>query len=341
MGRHKSKRASMAREPARQGEQPSQPPRQPEPTPLAVRDPAASDAVANRPQPAAAPVETACPSPEHTLSSPDAQPQAEASTAPVEAPQPVPLDAWRLDGVAVAGLAHWRQGLPCQDAVAQRRRPRPILALSDGAGSAAVSHLGAARLVEGLCRFVMSLEDVIAAWLDAPDTPDEATARIWSQRLLAHAAGLLEDLAERERRPVKDFRATALLVILGQHRIFCWQVGDGAIVAQRGERLEIVSSGVKGEFANQTVFVDAARTEDVRHAVLAAADVTALALMSDGGAERLVASHGGQVAALLGQWFDDLADGRLRPDRLAVAYHEPRMWERTSLDDRGIVMAAR
>lgn len=256
-------------------------------------------------------------------------------------PTLVPLDSWQMGGVAVTGLAHWRQGLPCQDAVAWRSHPRPILALSDGAGSAAASHQGSALLVQGLTRFVMSMEDAIAAWLDTPAMPDTTTASIWSQRLLAHATGLLEDLAERERRPVKDFRATALLTLVGRQQVFCWQVGDGAIIAQCNDALTVVSTGVKGEFANQTVFVDAARAEEVCYAILPTAEVTGLALMSDGGAERLVAAHSGKIATRLDRWLAALSDRQLCADQLAVAYHEAPMWERTSLDDRAIVMAAR
>lgn len=268
-------------------------------------------------------------------------PQERVEKVEVPLPTPVPLESWQMSGVAVAGLAHWRQGVPCQDAVAWRSHPRPILALSDGAGSAAASHQGSALLVQGLTRFVMSLEDAIAAWLDAPATPDEATASMWSQRLLAHANGLIEDLAERERRPVKDFRATALLAIVGRQQVFCWQVGDGAVVAQHNDTLTIISTGAKGEFANQTVFVDAARVEEVCYAVLPTAEVTGLALMSDGGAERLVAAHSGKIATRLGRWLEALSDRQLCADQLAVAYHEAPMWERTSLDDRAIVMAAR
>ena len=65
------------------------------------------------------------------------------------------------------------------------------------------------------------------------------------------------------------------------------------------------------------------------------------ALMSDGGAERLVSHDGSKVANRLGEWLDDVAEQRFAIDRIALAFHEPAMWERTSLDDRSIVLAAR
>jgi hypothetical protein len=63
--------------------------------------------------------------------------------------------------------------------------------------------------------------------------------------------------------------------------------------------------------------------------------------MSDGGAERLVSYDGSKVANRLGEWLDDVAEQRFATDRIALAFHEPAMWERTSLDDRSIALAAR
>lgn len=256
-------------------------------------------------------------------------------------PEPVPLDVWRSCGIAVPGIAHWRQALPCQDAVFWCSTPRPVLALSDGAGSSAASHLGSQALVSALARLASSLDDALHDWLDEPPAAGSAHARIWAERLRRHATGVLEDLARTERRAVRDLRATALLAIFGSRQIMCWHIGDGAIVARRRGQLEVISTGVKGEFSNQTVFADAAKIEDVRVTILPAEEVTALALLSDGGAERLVSTRGDRVAARLGAWFDELAVGTLSADRLAVAFHEPAMWERTTLDDRSIVAAAR
>ena len=256
---------------------------------------------------------------------------------------PVPLSAWQVCGVAVAGLAHHRKGLPCQDAVAWHQKPRVVLALSDGAGSAVISERGAAALVRGMSRFVLSLEDAMAAWLDNVKGGESDQTQIWSHRLLSHAQGLLADLAQSERRSVQDVRATLLLVVLGVTHSFWWQVGDGTIVIQSARGLQALCNPeqAKGEFANQTCFVDSARCADVQCGLLATTDIQGVALMSDGGAEKLVSSNASQVAKRLGAWLDDLAQKSLTPDRLAVAYHDPAMNERTTLDDRSIVLAAR
>ena len=271
-------------------------------------------------------------------------------TSPEELPapptpliEPVPLSAWQICGESVIGLAHRRNGLPCQDAIAWRKTTRPILALSDGAGSAAISERGAAALVSGVTRFLLSMEDLLVPWLDDAQEEEHALIEIWARRLLLHARGLLNDLARVERRDVRDVRGTLLLAVVGTRRSFWWQVGDGAIVLRtdKGLRLLGTPNFAKGEFANQTAFVDTAKLTDAQFGVLPTAEIFGLALMSDGGAEKLVAQDGSRVAPRIGKWFDDLTRQSLSPDKIALAFHEPEMWERTNLDDRSLLMVAR
>lgn len=278
-----------------------------------------------------------------TLPQATAQPGTEADAGRQVQFRPVCLSAWKICGVAVRGLAHHRNGLPCQDKVAWRSANRPILVLSDGAGSAAVSELGAAALVSGVSRFLMSLEDALSLWLDSENETALSLASIWSARLLSHAQGLLADLAETERRKLQDVRSTLQVVVVGAANTFWWQVGDGAIVLQSSDGLRALGDAGtnKGEFANQTCFVDTATAQDLQFGLVPTEQILGVALMSDGGAEKLVAHDGSQVAARLGKWLSILADGLMSPDKLAVAFHEPPMWERTNLDDRSIVLAAR
>jgi len=258
------------------------------------------------------------------------------------APLPTPLTAWQLCGDTVIGLAHRRKAMPCQDAVAYRNLPRPILVLSDGAGSAAISERGAQALVIGITRFLRTLEDDLALWLDGEDATQAQSTR-WAERLRLHAQGLLTDLARAEQRDVRDVRATLQVAVIGERHVYWWKVGDGAIVAMNSEGLCSLGNhaNAKGEFANQTCFVDTASTSDVQSGVLSAREIFGVALMSDGGAERLVSNDGSKVASRLAEWLDDVAQQRFAIDRIALAFHEPAMWERTSLDDRSIVLAAR
>ncbi len=295
-----------------------------------------------------------------------------AKARQMPAAQPVPqalpsvaLQSWQLTGAAITGLAHWQKHLPCQDAVRWSQQPRPVLVLADGAGSAAVSELGAQALTQGMLRFIASLEDEVSAWLDQEHSPEalHTLQANWRLRLLRHAQGLLHDLADNQRRSVRDVRTTLQIAVLGQKQCFWWQVGDGAIVVQepaqppapQGQPAAAVAPGAptntlrvlgnsqqaKGEFANQTCFVDAASLDDVQCGHLATHHTLGWVLMSDGGAEKLVAHDASRVAARLGQWLERTAQCKLSPQDLAVAYHDAAMWQRTTLDDRAIVLAGR
>ena len=308
-------------------------------------DTVATDASASAQSPCVSPMatndaETPLPEPETGTSAATSEPEVVQSPVPL----PTPMTDWQICGDTVIGLAHRRKGIPCQDAVAFRNSPRPILALSDGAGSAAISERGAQALVIGVTRFLRTLEDGLAPWLDGEDdTSSRAQSTRWAERLRLHAHGLLADLAHAERRDVRDVRATLQVVVIGERHVFWWKVGDGAIVARNSEVLWSLGNhaSAKGEFANQTCFADTASTSDVQFGVLSASEVFGIALMSDGGAERLVSHDGSKVASRLGEWFDDVAEQRFATDRIALAFHEPAMWERTSLDDRAMVLAAR
>lgn len=271
---------------------------------------------------------------------PASEPEVEEEQLPPTLP--TPMTVWQLCGDSVIGLAHRRKGMPCQDAVAYRNLPRPILVLSDGAGSAAISERGAQALVIGITRFLRTLENELALWLDGEDASQAQSTR-WAERLRLHAKGLLADLAQAERREVRDVRATLQVAVIGERHIFWWKVGDGSIVVRNSGGLWSLGNhaSAKGEFANQTCFVDTASTGDVQSGVLSAGEVFGIALMSDGGAERLVSHDGSKVANRLGEWLDDVAEQRFAIDRIALAFHESAMWERTSLDDRSIVLAAR
>ena len=216
--------------------------------------------------------------------------KARQTPAAQPAPQALPsvaLQSWQLTGAAITGLAHWQKHLPCQDAVRWSQQPRPVLVLADGAGSAAVSELGAQALTQGMLRFIASLEDEVSAWLDQEHSPEalHTLQANWRLRLLRHAQGLLHDLADNQRRSVRDVRATLQIAVLGQKQCFWWQVGDGAIVVQepaqppapQGQPAAAVAPGAptntlrvlgnsqqaKGEFANQTCLGPSQKTEKI------------------------------------------------------------------------------
>lgn len=272
----------------------------------------------------------------------------DAAKAPATAAaheETIPLHLWQGEAEAVKGMAHRRNRIPCQDAARWRAQPRPFIAISDGAGSAKASDLGAHALVTGAATFLAAIDDWLSFWLDQPQPEHEAHrhAEQLSRWLLTYAQETLNHLAEAQRRAVTDLRGTLLLAIAGQRWCFWWQVGDGAVVCRRNGTLELLTeiANFKGEFANQTIFVDEARYDTIQFGLLPTATTTAVAVMSDGSAERLVAHNSGQIAQRLDYWFNEAVAQRLNPMVLAKTFLDPKFWERTTLDDCSIALMAR
>lgn len=291
---------------------------------------------------------------------PPSLPQAPASSGPAAAPTPpVKLDAqrtWQAQHEAVVGLTHRNASppMPCQDAAFSRSLPRPLLIVADGAGSAALSEVGSQAVVSGLARLLHTLDRQVAGLLDEQsDTPDpalEQQARNFALLLVKHAKGILDDLAEQQRRPARDFRCTLLLIVAGQQRALWLKIGDGALVFERRSRLadghlqaELGCLGAlgKGEFANITQFIgDRLSPADVQSGLLELQDISGLAAMSDGAAEKLIAQDGSRVARQLEHWLTALRQGRLPRRDLTRSFYSDAFCSGSTGDDCSIALLA-
>ncbi|MFQ3786699.1 PP2C family serine/threonine-protein phosphatase [Halomonas sp. A29] len=268
------------------------------------------------------------------------------------------MSPWSALGVATAGLAHLENTppLPCQDAVGVVASSRPVLAAADGAGSSPASDVGARTVVAAMLRLATTLESQLAWLLDGHDEPSPEALHEFAELLTRHAQGSLADRAAEQSRAVRDLRCTLLLALVGSERLLWLKVGDGEIVLERavpsdtkeGEATELVphlstlGERGKGEFANQTLFVDERLAfEQAQYGCEPTKALTGVALMSDGAAEKLVSLNGEQVSGQLSHWFDDLRHGRLRQRDLVRSFYSESFCRGTSGDDRSIALAAR
>ena len=290
---------------------------------------------------------------------PQAEPQSEQQAQPRLPEWCRTTGEWHALAEAVVGLAHRdaKVALPCQDAALAQAGARPLVIACDGAGSAAVSELGSQALTVGLGRLVHTLELQFAQLLDQSEMLDhDDFARQMVRTLLRHAKGILQDLATPHRREVRDFRSTVLLAVIGKKRWLWLKVGDGAVVMERIEQRQCsTASGEpmtslhpvlcslgevgKGEFANQTTFVDDALSmNDVQWDLLQSDGLTGVAVMSDGAAEKLVSNDGLTVAGLTSQWFDLLRQQALRRRDLTQAFYSERFVKGSTGDDRCVAL---
>ncbi len=284
-------------------------------------------------------------SPEAALETtePEAIPDLETMEPSVLIAKPLPM-IWQAVHESAVGLAHRRATppLPCQDASASMTQPRLGLFVADGAGSAALSEVGSQTAVTALRRLCLSLDDTLTGLLDSKDEPDESDCHRFALRCVWHVLGSLEDQAQVLRRPLADLRCTLLMLLAGKNRLFWLQVGDGALVIEQDQQLSVLGRGHKGEFANQTCFIDANLTPDqVNWGLVDATRVSGLAAMSDGAAERLVSYDGQRVAGQLGDFLNQLRKGHLKASALTEFFYDAQAWRGTSGDDKTLALAAR
>lgn len=156
---------------------------------------------------------------------------------------------WRVLGASVAGTSHRRHEVPCQDAHAYRIMPDGALlvAVADGAGSAARAEEGARLAVEravGRLAAALSPPASDADWFEAMHGAFTAAR----EALEEAALGAGEDLG--------DYAATLTCAVATADCLVVGQIGDGVAVARGGAgALFTTIRPRRGEYANETRFL--------------------------------------------------------------------------------------
>jgi hypothetical protein len=182
---------------------------------------------------------------------------------------------WRVLCESVRGPSHERTGQPCQDAcLATRHAGDLILVASDGAGSAALSHVGSALACSRAVELIRAdLDDGLPVHAIERDTALSWLLRL--QRCLADEAATLGTTPG-------EMACTLLLAVVGETAAAFAQVGDGCIVTLDAGAYSPVFWPQTGEYANTTFFIteeEAARQLDFS---CVARRVDELAVMTDG-----------------------------------------------------------
>ena len=159
---------------------------------------------------------------------------------------------WKAVGAKAKGTAHAASGTPCQDAfafgsVVFAGEHIFFAAIADGAGSAALSHIGSRLVVRTAAGFMRRC--VRFGKLPAP-----------GQMLDAAEAALsaVERAAVKRDEPVKAFASTLLMAAVSSRGgIFC-QIGDGCWVVRRNGGLAAATWPTTGTYANETTFLTSA-----------------------------------------------------------------------------------
>ena len=185
---------------------------------------------------------------------------------------------WRTVAASVIGTSHVLTGEACQDScwvsVDTDANGLEMLSLfiSDGAGSALRGGVGAETAVETAAQFV-------SAKLSAPEFT-------LCDELAVECAMAVRDriylLAENEGLKARDFACTFLGVLSSSQGTLILQIGDGAVVVDVGNGLEVAVAPMMGEYANMTRFITDEDAIDVIVSRFFDSRVMRVAAFSDG-----------------------------------------------------------
>jgi len=183
---------------------------------------------------------------------------------------------WRYVGASIPGVAHRADNREGQDAWAALWLDSMavlVLAVADGAGSAAASRMGAERA----CQTLLA---ECAAWLVEPSAEDWTPAV--ALRLLERVQIALAEQAEQAHLPVRELACTLLGAVLAADRALFLQVGDGVMVIGTDDGYRPVFWPQGGEYPNETHFVTEPTAAARLECLILTEPVVEIALLTDG-----------------------------------------------------------
>ena len=249
--------------------------------------------------------------------------------------------AWRVFAAAAIGHSHIEGGIPCQDAYAHALvGDMLVAAVCDGAGSQALSDIGAAFVSAGVVDALASRADADALTGLEPES---------FRALVAEVVGATRDRlatqALAEGKALSEYSSTLVGIVADARGGYFFHIGDGLGVARAAadHADHVVSLPENGEYANETYFV----TGDAWHehlrvtAIPPGADT--IALMSDGAMPFAMAKGNDALYAPFMDPVERYLSGASEADGSAALHGtlaDPRTYQITS-DDKTLLIALR
>jgi hypothetical protein len=161
---------------------------------------------------------------------------------------------WRLASASEAGSSHLAVGQPCQDSClaliesdfALTKTPLLTLFVADGAGTAINGGIGANAAVEAASHYVGNQYSA--------NHQLDLTENLAIHCLQAVRSSIFA-IADRNGFQAREYACTFLGVLASPNAILLMQIGDGGIVADLGNGLEMPIKPCTFEYANMTSFV--------------------------------------------------------------------------------------
>ena len=160
--------------------------------------------------------------------------------------------SWKTFTVTFRGKLHEKENIKCQDLVyGSNSGDTVILALSDGAGSARLSHIGSKIVVNTFAGLLRSNFEKFYR--------NEYPYRVIIERINKN----FSKSAIKYSIEPKEFSATLVGLAMKDNKYFFIHIGDG-IIAYYSDKVRIFSIGMSGEHANETVFVNSENIDNSR-----------------------------------------------------------------------------
>jgi hypothetical protein len=182
---------------------------------------------------------------------------------------------WRVAASSVRGTRHVQAGLPCQDAHAWCVTPRGSLvaAVADGAGSAPLAEHGSRLAADAALAHLLAAD---------PDLSGDAWRDALRGALEAARAAVHEGAAARGAPP-RDLATTLIVAVATDGAACAAQVGDGAALVRTADgALHPLTAPVRGEYANETVFLTSPGGVEGAQFAIMRGEVAGLAALTDG-----------------------------------------------------------
>lgn len=182
---------------------------------------------------------------------------------------------WKTIVCTMQGRSHAAKDLPCQDKTAEAiGDTSTAVALADGAGSARLSHFGAACTTQAATAV---LSTALAELLNEPD------GRLAKLRLLSAVQEALDAEKAALACETRDLACTLLCAAADREHFLLGHVGDGVIGYLQNGEVKVASHPENGEFSNTTVFVTSGRAaESMKLFKGTVGSIKGFVLMTDG-----------------------------------------------------------
>lgn len=238
---------------------------------------------------------------------------------------------WISVNARVQGISHIKSDTPCQDYnISCDNGDTYAIILSDGAGSALYSEIGAMIVCEAVKAYVF--EDFKYLY--------NCDAKEFKSRLIHRIRTRLGIAAKKHNSSKNDFASTLLFVAVNKNKFICGHLGDGIIgIIDNDNNAKALSLPENGEFVNSTFFTTSNNYQyHLRIAKGYVDNIQTFFIMSDGASECLFQKNRKQMAKAIVLFNDWLKQYKKEEVAKAIGDNMKEIFTRYTNDDCSLSM---